>query len=150
MQYREAKTSRLNEPMTLKEQHQFCHELAVLQKYAVCLNRGQVVENESENSMFAMAYFMGWKWRQNLLVEVFEGQGYPEKEFADFVHKAAIVLNIVPFVPEKSDKNEEFEIAMAGRCSFTRSTDGKYAFAAQIAFEAWCKALERKIAHDKT
>lgn len=150
MKYREAKTSRLHEPMTLEEQHRFCYELANLQKYAVCLNRGQVVESEEENSMFAMAYFMGWKWRQNLLVEVVDGEGFPEKEFAEFVHKAAIVLNIVPFVPEKSDKNEEFEIVMEGRCSFTRSTSGKYAFAAQIAFEAWCKALERKIANGKS
>jgi hypothetical protein len=150
MKYREAKVSLLNPTMATEDRDRFCHELAVLQKHAVRFNRGQVVEDENDNSMFAMAYLFGWKWRQDFLVEVFEGKGFPETEFFEFVHRIVIALNLVPFDCSKSNMTDDFEKAMKGRCSFTRTPKGKYAFAAQIAFESWCKALERKIAHVKS
>lgn len=144
MKYKEAKVSRLNPPLTDEVRDRFLHEFANLCDCAARFNSGAICEDNSAENYYAVAYFMGWKWRQDILIEVAKGLGWPEPEFVDFVHDMVIRLGILPYNPNDPKSHEEFEAAMNGRCSLTKEAGtGKYAFAAQIAYDAWCKAHNR-------
>ncbi|HEX9135948.1 MAG TPA: hypothetical protein VF905_03250 [Nitrospirota bacterium] len=145
MIFREAKVSKLNPPLSEEARARFLYEFANLCHKAVCINSGRVVDTDEPESMYAMAYFMGWKWRPDILMEIAKRGAYPEMEFVDFVHDMVIRLGLVKFEPSELDEpgmKTEFERLMKGRCSFTRTTDGKYAFAAQIAYETFCKVIK--------
>lgn len=141
MDYREAKVSLAFPDLTDEERGQFCHEFANLSYIATHLNGAAVVHSDKVEAMWAMAYFIGWKWRPDLLIEVGKKRANPEPEFRAFVHDMCVRLNLVKYDPDNEENKKAFEKAMEGKMSFTRSTDGKYAFKAQSAYESWCAAL---------
>lgn len=145
MIFREATVSKTNPPLTEEQRAHFLYEFANLCHKAVCINGAHVVDTDTAESMYAMAYFMGWKWRPDILMEIAKRGAYPETEFVEFVHDMVTRLGLCKFEPNAMEDGEIralFESLMKGRCKFTRTTDGKYAFAAQIAYEAFCKALK--------
>uniref|UniRef100_A0AAU7PFA9 dATP/dGTP diphosphohydrolase N-terminal domain-containing protein n=1 Tax=Burkholderia phage vB_BgluM-SURPRISE13 TaxID=3159457 RepID=A0AAU7PFA9_9VIRU len=149
MKFKEAKLNSNNPALSDEDKQRFMYEFANLCVVAVRFNGGHVVEEDDNNpqaeNYFAMAYLMGWKWSQNILIDVAKGRGWPEPEFVDFVHDMVNRLGLIPYNPNDPKSHEEFEAAMSGRCSLTKEAGtGKYAFAAQIAFEAWCKVHNRK------
>lgn len=140
MEYREAQATKLFPELSDEDRTLFCHELANLEYIATCVNSGHVVSSNSQEAMFAMAYFIGWKWRPYLVVEVGKYGANPEPEFRAFVHDMCVRLNLVKYDPDKEENKQAFEKAMEGKMSFTRSADGKYAFN-QRAYDSWCAAL---------
>jgi hypothetical protein len=148
VKHREALISKMYPELSDEARTQFCHEFANVCFAATCVNGGQVVESDQPEAMYAMAFFLNWKWRQNLLIEVAKKQGNPEPEFVEFVHKVVVSLNLIPYIDNEVAK-KEFEAVMAGRCSLTRTTDGRFAFGTQIAYEAWLRAHNRGTPHGK-
>lgn len=149
MIFREAKTNTFNPALSDEAKQRFLYEFANLCTVAVQFNGGAVVQeavgDEKAHNYYAMAYFMGWKWRQDILIEVAKGQGWPDPEFVEFVHDMVVRLSLVPYNPNEPLNHAHFEATMAGRCSLTKEAGtGKYAFAAQIAYDAWCHAFNRK------
>lgn len=148
MTYREALVSKQYPALDDEQLGLFCHRLANLSHVATCINGTAVVNNDTPEAMYAMAYFVGWKWRMNVLIEVTRREGNPEPDFVKFVTEICSRLGLGKYIPD-DDQKPAFEEAMKGRCSLTKTTDGKYAFAAQIAFEAWCKAIALGKAYGK-
>ncbi|BAS04936.2 hypothetical protein [Ralstonia phage RSF1] len=150
MIYREAKVNTFNPALSEEVKQRFLYEFANLCTAAVRVNAGSVVEEEvgSEQAVnyYAMAYLMGWKWRQDILIEVAKGLGWPDPEFVDFVHDMVIRLGIIPYNPNEAQNLADFEVAMKGHISLTKAVrSGLFAFpAARQAYNAWCKALNRK------
>jgi hypothetical protein len=143
--FREATVSKLHLPMSEDARARFCYEFANLCHNAVCINSGRVVDTDKPEAMYAMAYFMGWKWRPDILMEVAKHGAFPEPEFVEFVHDMVMRLGLVKFDPSELDDPDlrvEFERLMKGRCSLVRTTDGRYAHGTQIAYEAFCKGLK--------
>lgn len=149
MIFKEATINTFNPALSDEAKHRFLYEFANLCTVAVQFNGGSVVETDTSKpdpvNFYAMAYFMGWKWRQDILIDVAKGRGWPESEFVEFVHDMVVRLNLVPYNPNEPLNHAHFEATMAGRCSLTKEAGtGKYAFAAQIAYEAWCRSFNRK------
>lgn len=150
MIYREAVVNTFNPPLSDEVRDRFLYEFANLCTAAVRFNSGQVVEEvvgkEQPQNYYAMAYLLGWKWRQDILMDVAKGRGWPEPEFVDFVHDMVIRLGIIPYNPNEAQNLADFEVAMKGHVSLTKAVrSGLFAFpAARQAYNAWCKALNRK------
>lgn len=149
MFYKEAKVNTNNPRLSEEDKQRFLHEFANLCDVAVRFNGGAVVEEDPNHPKvehyFAMAYLMGWKWRQDIIMDVARETGWPDPEFVDFVHDMVKRLGILPYNPNEPRNHAEFEAAMHGRCSLTKEAGtGRYAFAAQIAYDAWCKVFNRK------
>ena len=150
MIYREAKVNTFNPPLSDEVKERFCYEFANLCDAAVRFNSGQVVEEvvgkEQPQNYYAMAYLLGWKWRQDILMDVAKGRGWPEPEFVDFVHDMVYRLGILQYNPNDAQNLADFEVAMKGHISLTKAVrSGLFAFpAARQAYNAWCKAFNRK------
>lgn len=149
MKFKEAVVNSFYPKLDDETKQRFIYEFANLCTVAVQFNGGCVVEeevgDEKPHNYYAMAYFMGWKWRQDILIDVAKSLGWPDPEFVEFVHDMVVRLNLVPFNPNEPLNHAQFEATMNGRCSMTKEVGtGKYAFAAQIAYEAWCKAFNRE------
>lgn len=150
MIYREAKINTFNPPLTDEVRDRFLYEFANLCDAAVRFNGGSVVEEEpgkqTAENYYAMAYLLGWKWRQNILIEVAKGMGWPEPEFVDFVHDMVQRLGLVYYNPNEAQNLADFEVAMKGRVSLTKAVrSGLFAFpAARQAYAAWCNVFNRK------
>jgi hypothetical protein len=148
--YKEAKVNTNNPPLSEEIKQRFCHEFANLCDVAVRFNGGAVVEEDPNHpkveNYFAMAYLMGWKWRQDILMDVARGTGWPEPEFVDFVHDMVYRLGVLPYNPNEAQNLADFEVAMKGHISLTKAVrSGLFAFpAARQAYNAWCKAINRK------
>ncbi|BCM95179.1 hypothetical protein [Burkholderia phage FLC6] len=142
MFYKEAKVNTFNPPLSEEVKQRFIHELANLCCAAVRFNGGAVVEEDDNQpqveNFYAMAYLMGWKWRQNLIMDVARETGWPEPEFVDFVHDMVIRLGLIPYNPNEQKNRQEFLLAM-------ENEPGRDIEPFPLAgYPAWCKALNRE------
>lgn len=120
MIYREAVVNTFNPPLSDEVRDRFLYEFANLCTAAVRFNSGQVVEEvvgkEQVQNYYAMAYLLGWKWRQDILIDVAKGRGWPEPEFVDFVHDMVIRLGIIPYNPNEPQNKQDYETALTEYC----------------------------------
>lgn len=142
MLYRVAKLG-LEYPALEGDAHaRFMYELANVSHVAVTIYKGELMDNNSAMSMHGQSHFLGWIWPRDCFMAIGRREANPEPEFAAFIHDVCMRLCLVPY---KDDENarKEFEEVLAGRCSLTKATNGKYAFAAQIAYEMWLKVYNK-------
>lgn len=151
MDYREAKTSRDNPALVGEDLDRFLYEFANLDTVATRVKKdGTIIpyRNDTAENYYCMSHLLGWKWWPQILMEVACGTGWPEPDFVEFVHQTVVRLGLIEYKRD-AKAMQEYEAAMQGRCRFTRSTSGEYAFAAQIGFEAWCRAHKRENIYGK-
>lgn len=96
MPYKEATANLQNSPLVEPAKSLFCYQFANLCDVAVKINSGAIVEEDTPENYYAVAYFMGWKWRQDMLIMVAKDQGYPPTEFVEFVNDMVTKLGIAP------------------------------------------------------
>lgn len=131
--------------MTKEQVERFCYEFANLCTVAVRVNGGTVVSDNTPENFYAMAYFMGWKWRQDILMEVAKGLAYPEKEFVDFVHQAVTLLGLVEFDENDPRNKEMFEKAVGDRYNLVKKSNSEqYAWSAALLWKGWCIAFGKR------
>ena len=143
MKYRTATVGIDYPKLSDEDLQRFVHELANCDVVATHFFQGQVHPHDDHMAMFGEAYLMHWKWSPYILMQIAKHEMNPEPDFVEFIHDMVVRLNLIPYDAENKKNNEEFEKAMEGRLSLVRTTKGKYAFQARIAYEAWVKAHNR-------
>lgn len=146
MKYQEAVCRDDFPEMTEKQRGVFLHILANLDEHIVYVTKEGVIEDKLDGTTWVnTAYLVNWKWKSDIFMAIARGTGNPDPHFVNFIADYAIRMNVFDYEDSEVSR-KEFEEAMKGRCSFTKlanSEQTKYAFQAEIAFEAWLKAHNR-------
>lgn len=147
MKYREVQYSNDYPEMTQEELGDFLHKLANIDRAAVNVHKGVVVQNDDEpTTFFSKSYLLNWTWNRYDFTRIGKKELRPEPDFVAFINDMVVRLGILEYKKDDPKSLQEFEEAMTGRCTMTKEHRGSgFAFpAARIAYEAWCKAHNRK------
>lgn len=146
MTFREVKHSLEHPALNDTDLGTFLHNLANLDTMAVHVFNGEVIPEMNELSIRGDAYLLGWKWKRFDLHRLSHRDFNPDPDFIRFVSEAVVRLGIKPYLADDNAR-AEFEEKFKRRVSFIKSTDGRYAFSAQVGFEAWCSGQNRGKLH---
>ena len=146
MTFREVKHSLDHPALNDADLGTFLHHLANLGTVAVHVFNGEVIPEMNELSIRGDAYLLGWNWKPFDLHRLSHRDFNPDPDFVKFVNEAVVRLGIKPYLMDEAAR-VDFEKLFKGRVSMVKTPDNKYAFCAQVGFEAWCKAQNRGKLH---